>query len=256
MYKILFIGVFFLLIADANALTVSQKDAHIIAEKIWKNECGGTVKGLTSWNAGENFASLGIGHFIWFPEGKKERFQETFPALLTFLESKQVAFPDWLKQSKGCPWNSREAFYQEIDTPQMNALRSFLLETKDWQAIFIAQRLENILPSILDTLPANEKNRVKLNFYRLANTPNGLYALIDYLNFKGAGISKEESYHNQGWGLTQLLQRLNPEAKDLVQEFVIQAKQLLEQRVQNAPPERNEQRWLKGWHNRLDTYLK
>jgi len=25
--------------------------------------------------------------------------------------------------------------------------------------------------------------------------------------------------------------------------------------VKNAPPERTEAKWLKGWHNRLDTYL-
>ena len=33
------------------------------------------------------------------------------------------------------------------------------------------------------------------------------------------------------------------------------AKATLERRVANAPIERREQRWLKGWHNRIDTYL-
>ena len=40
-----------------------------IGKRIWSNECNGTVDGLTSWNTGENFASLGIGHFIWYPAG-------------------------------------------------------------------------------------------------------------------------------------------------------------------------------------------
>ena len=31
-----------------------------------KMNAGGTISGLTSWNVGENFASLGIGHFIWY----------------------------------------------------------------------------------------------------------------------------------------------------------------------------------------------
>jgi hypothetical protein len=44
-------------------LSESQKMA--IGKKIWQNECGGTVDGLTTWNVGEEFPSLGIGHFIW-----------------------------------------------------------------------------------------------------------------------------------------------------------------------------------------------
>ena len=30
-----------------------------IGKRIWQNECGGTVEGLTSWSTGEDFASLG-----------------------------------------------------------------------------------------------------------------------------------------------------------------------------------------------------
>ena len=37
--------------------------------KIWQNESGATVSGLTHWNEGEEFPSLGIGHFIWYPHG-------------------------------------------------------------------------------------------------------------------------------------------------------------------------------------------
>ena len=34
------------------------------------------------------------------------------------------------------------------------------------------------------------------------------------------------------------------------------AKRVLSRRVQNAPAERREQRWLAGWHNRCDGYKK
>jgi hypothetical protein len=37
--------------------------------------------------------------------------------------------------------------------------------------------------------------------------------------------------------------------------FVESAKNMLTLRVANAPEDRQEQRWLKGWQNRLDTYL-
>ncbi len=47
-----------------SSLSISASEAKAIGKRIWINECGGTVEGLTSWNKGEYFASLGIGHFI------------------------------------------------------------------------------------------------------------------------------------------------------------------------------------------------
>ena len=38
-------------------------------------------------------------------------------------------------------------------------------------------------------------------------------------------------------------------------DFVAAATRVLERRVANAPSERNEQRWLAGWRNRLQSYL-
>ncbi|MGZ5512150.1 MAG: hypothetical protein ACXWG7_02070, partial [Chthoniobacterales bacterium] len=63
----------------AQAITLSRADAQRIGRKVWQNECGGTIAGLTSWNAGENFASLGIGHFIWYPKDVRGPFEESFP---------------------------------------------------------------------------------------------------------------------------------------------------------------------------------
>jgi len=40
-----------------------------------------------------------------------------------------------------------------------------------------------------------------------------------------------------------------------VPEFVAAAKELLTQRVHNAPKNRHEEQWLTGWKNRLDTYI-
>jgi hypothetical protein len=40
-----------------------------------------------------------------------------------------------------------------------------------------------------------------------------------------------------------------------VQEFVRAAEIILERRVSNSPPERNEKRWLPGWKVRVHTYL-
>lgn len=240
---------------NLSALSISAENAHKISIKIWKNECGGSIQGLTCWNIGENFASLGIGHFIWFPKGKKERFQESFPELLIYLEKQGIELPPFLKSDSTCPWASREDFYQNINSIEMEVLRKFLFDTKDQQAIFIAQRLEKALPGMIKDLPSNEKDRITEAFVNLENTPNGLYALIDYLNFKGSGLSLSESYKGKGWGLLQVLQGMPPSSKNIVSDFVTSAKEVLTQRVNNSPSERNEQRWLKGWLNRIDTYL-
>ncbi len=43
---------------------LSPDQLQRVGQRIWQNECSGTIDGLTSWNSGEDFASLGIGHFI------------------------------------------------------------------------------------------------------------------------------------------------------------------------------------------------
>lgn len=239
-----------------DSLAISAEDAHRISEKIWRNECGGTIEGLTHWNKGENFASLGIGHFIWHPSDTTEKFQETFPALLDFLQTEGAILPVWLKETSRCPWNSREEFYADIQSYRMKNLREFLFDTRNLQAIFMAKRLVEALPVMISRCPQYEQERISSHLFRLASDADGLYALLDYLNFKGAGISLKESYKGQGWGLLQVLQAIPSTSQQPLVDFVEAAKSLLRQRVKNSPPERHEERWLKGWFNRLDTYLR
>ncbi len=252
---ILLLSAFFLQFTVLCAYTVSNHDAHKIAEKIWKNECGGTISGLTWWNHGEDFGSFGIGHFIWYPEGRQETFEETFPPFLTFAREQGVEIPDWLKNTKKCPWSNRDVFYQNRQSEDMTALRQFLFDTRHLQAVFMVKRLEESLPNMISNLSMNERIDIQIVFQRLSNDSRGLYALIDYLNFKGSGLSKSETFQGQGWGLLQVLQNIPVSSQDVVKDFVKAAKALLMNRVQNSPPERNEQKWLQGWVNRIDTYL-
>lgn len=245
----------FTIATTAESLTVSMETADKIAMKIWKNECACSIDGLTCWNKGENFGSFGIGHFIWYPTGKREGFQESFPELLTFLDKKGAQLPAWLKNAQGCPWKNREEFYTQINCEKMTQLRTLLYETKDLQAIFIAQRLDNLLPYLIKELPPKKKNEISDIFHRLEEDPRGLYALIDYLNFKGPGTSLQEAYKGQGWGLLQVLEGIPQNSKNLIEDFVASARKVLKERVDNSPKERNEQRWLAGWHNRVNTYL-
>ena len=59
--------------SDAQSIRLSDSQAVRIGAKIWQNESGGTIAGLTAWNHGEDFASLRIGHFIWYPAGRRGR---------------------------------------------------------------------------------------------------------------------------------------------------------------------------------------
>ena len=125
-----------------------------------------------------------------------------------------------------------------------------MLDTKDLQATFIIQRFQADFQAILAT--STKPKQVTEHYQKLIQDPNGLYALIDYLNFKGSGTSSSERYQNQGWGLLQVLEHMPASS---IQAFVESARQLLIQRVDNSPPARNEQQWLAGWLNRLNTYI-
>src|SRR5690242_4199842 len=76
---------------------ITTKEVECIGQKIFMNECSGKTEKLVWWNDREDFASLGIGHFIWYPKEKKGLFEDTFPALLAFLETHNVCMPIWLK---------------------------------------------------------------------------------------------------------------------------------------------------------------
>jgi hypothetical protein len=82
-------------------------------------------------------------------------------------------------------------------------------------------------------------------------------------------VNPRERYQGQGWGLIQVLQAM-PAFKlaidhqsavlpiddaALVAQFSQAAAERLSLRVELAPPERNEKRWLPGWLKRLQAYL-
>jgi hypothetical protein len=236
--------------AFAQSIRLSNAQALRIGTRIWQNESGGTIAGLTAWNYGEDFASLGIGHFIWYPDGRRGPFEESFPALVRYFESNGVNVPDWL--TKPCPWLNRNEFLADQQSTWMRELRSLLARTVALQARFAAARLEAALPKMLEAASSVERERIRKNFYRVAAKPLGPYALVDYVNFKGEGTLATERYMGQGWGLLQVLETMGDGPPLL--EFRRAADMILTRRVRNSPPERGESRWLPGWKNRTRTY--
>jgi hypothetical protein len=242
-------------IALQAAIDISPADAQRIGKRIWQNECGGTIFGLTSWNAGENFASLGIGHFIWYPKGQRGPFDESFPKLVSFVSAHGAKLPQFLLPGHDsfCPWNSRAEFEHAIDSPKMKQLRQFLVDTIDLQAQFLITRLQEALPKMMSQ--AADRENLQRQFERVASTAQGCYALVDYVNFKGEGTLVTERYRGQGWGLLQVLENMH-NSQSALDEFAASAKTILRRRVANSPPERGEARWLSGWLARIDGYAK
>ena len=236
-----------------SKIHLSKTEAETIGNKIWRNECGGTLEGLTSWNKGEYFASLGIGHFIWYSAAKEGPFEESFPKLIQFITSQGIRVPKIARKSD-CPWNTRTEFSESKNSPQMIELRQFLHRTIPLQTLFILTRLEQALPKMLTQVPINKQKKITVNFYTLLKSPEGKYALMDYVNFKGEGTNKKERYKGKGWGMLQVLEKMQPDLPpgQATLGFAKAADYVLTQRVENAP--KDETKWLRGWRNRLKTY--
>lgn len=239
----------------AAPASISAPELAAIGRKVWQNECGGRRDGLTTWNAGEQFASLGIGHFIWYPKGYSGPFDEAFPRLVAFLVAEGVAVPQWVRDHS-CPWSSRAEFQAEFRSARMNELRALLANTVPLQARFLVRRMEESLPKLLEAAPANGQEKVRAQFQRMLGTSAGSFALIDYVNFKGEGTKETERYQGEGWGLLQVLQGMKGSgASGAVREFAASAEAVLTRRVANSPPARGEKRWLVGWKNRVRRYV-
>ncbi|MCB1119569.1 MAG: hypothetical protein KDK65_06380, partial [Chlamydiia bacterium] len=118
-----------------HAREVPQEELKLIGQKIFANECSSRVDHLTCWNEGEAFASLGVGHFIWYPKGGKHPFEETFPRFIAFLKERGVPFPHWLDSP--CPWHSRQEFYRAIHSTKMAELATFLNESIPHQIAYM-----------------------------------------------------------------------------------------------------------------------
>ena len=195
-------------VAFPQSIQLSDSQAERIGRRLWQNESGGTIAGLTAWNFGEDFASLGIGHFIWYPANKRGPFEESFPPLLEYLVSKGLPVPQWLKQADACPWSSRAPIFSRSAKPA-NERTPVPFGGNDCIPSQIC-RVKIGAGITEDARSGSERDREKIreNFDRVAGEPQGLYALVDYVNFKGEGTLASERYQGEGWGLLQVLEEM------------------------------------------------
>lgn len=249
--------------AALSRIELSAGAAEKVGRQVWLNETGGDRDMITAWNRAEDFASVGIGHFIWFPAGLETRFAESFPNVLRFMRARGARPPLWLDRDPAppCPWASRMQFQRAFDGRQMRELRAFLHATVGLQAQYLALRMKEALPKILASLPSDaERAHVGAQFFRVVAASPDLYPLIDYINFKGEGIAPTEAYPNretgvpEGWGLKHVLLHMRGTSSaraEVLAEFSEAAGHVLKRRIRNNPPNR---RWEKGWLKRTATY--
>ena len=232
----------------------AQVDVMSLGRRIWQNECAGKQEGLVSWNAGEEFPSLGIGHFIWYPKGYRGPFEESWPSFVRFAQSRGVQVPADLQGTP--PWSSRASFMADARNPRVNAMRAWLARPGivKLQTEFIMARSRQALAVMMAA--SSQPRQVEARYHALSRTTGGMYALVDYVNFKGEGTNPEERYNGQGWGLLQVLENMRgqPQGNEACREFSRSSAEILSRRVANSPKARGEQRWLQGWINRCKTY--
>ena len=244
-------------------LRIDVRTAAKVGRQVWLNETGGKREMITAWNASEDFASLGIGHFIWFSEGLDSRFVESFPTMMAFLRSQGAVLPNWLDKDEipPSPWRTKAEFQREFYGPRLTELRRFLFETKDLQAQFLVRRLEKALPKLLAALPSqNQRIHVRCQFYNVVRSSPDLYPLIDYVNFKGEGVNNRETFPNkqtgkpEGWGLKHVLLAMRSSSdvpSQILRAYSDAARRVLLRRIANNP---RDKRWQKGWIKRVETY--
>ncbi|MBE0484611.1 PQQ-dependent sugar dehydrogenase [Marinobacter sp.] len=243
---------------QAQIMTLDSQALAWVGEQIFRNECAARHQCLVHWNEGEAFPSLGIGHFIWYPEGQTGPFTESFPALLAFMVDQGVELPIWLDAARvqGAPWPDRATFLQQASaSAQVEALREFLYDTRGLQVRFIRERADQSLETVVAAVPKARQAIIRERLWQLGQTPGGVYALMDYVNFKGEGLAETERYEGEGWGLAQVLGAMDEGGgKTALVRFRESAGTVLSRRAQLAENPIERERWLPGWLRRLESY--
>ena len=172
------------------------------------------------------------------------------------MRQQEIRIPAWIQEDEGCPWPNRTSFEHARTSRKMRNFRWFLTKTMPFQASFMQNRLKEALPLMLAHVPARRRGQIRRQFERVEAAPMGMYALTDYVNFKGEGINPKERYQRQGWGLLQVLEHMKGTEPGMaaIREFAAVADRLLTRRVNLSPSSRHESRWLAGWRKRIRTY--
>ena len=236
---------------EPREVVVNDAQANSIGLKVAQNEGVRNRLDQLSWPDDARFSSFGIAHLPWYPQAENNSAL-SFNGFLLYW-SKSQALPDWLIEVYYPPWNSKEDYLSTKHDVFQRKLSYFLQDNISAQTQYLIANLEARLPKMLQEVKNPfARMHVYENFYHVSMQQNGVYALLDYYVFKGEGISPEERYNNQGWGLLQVLENMQGSSDDLIDAFVSSADVILTRRIVNAPS--NEKKQLVAWRKRVQTY--
>lgn len=238
------------------AWPLNLEDERKIGKQIWYNEASGKRDLLVFWNPNESFPSLGIGHNIWLPENSKAPYTQEFPSLCRYLERHGVQLPLWLEcvYEKGASWQTREEFLQ--DTVRLEELRVLLERTVELQTRFMIERLDRQMSLIMQAASQEQKAHVQKMYDYMTSSLLGIYALVDYLNFKGSGLNSKENDQGYYWGLMYILldMPIDTMQENAPQAFSVAAAKRLIMLIQLSAPSYRRLKFMRGWINRIATY--
>jgi hypothetical protein len=237
--------------------SLHPKSVEYLRERIYENEAKRNPEYLVFWSEREDFPSLGIAHWIWFPQfspnydkSSLPTQEDSFPGLLRFIASEApklgIKIPAFLTDQNGQivlsnPFKNRSDFLTRAE--ERNSLKKLLMDTLDLQTqyliISISDKVERAIK--LKTSGETEYRRILL---KIVSSPMGLYPIFDYVNFKGDGTDTT-------WGLLQVLDRLKGEGNPTVNHFAQACKETLEKRVAER---QNDKKFLNGWILRCNSY--
>ncbi len=197
------------------AALLDKEKLVCFAEKTFENESGGHGKNIMQWNRGEGFLSLGLGHFLWAPSDRAaRRFGESFKQFVVYYQQQpepKPPLPASCLPGLHCPFANKAEFERERDSAmgvRAREIRDFLEQTRLYQARFMRDRLVKATDLILSHLKPEVSDRVRKAIFYLSNDDASLFAMMDYVNFKGEGIGNGKISPVSGWGLSQVLQCL------------------------------------------------
>jgi hypothetical protein len=258
MKRIIMYLILLLLFSHASALaSLNELDAKKIGMVIWNNEAEKRVDLLAYWGSYSTFPEIGIGHYIWYPQGQTGPYTAQFPPLCAYMQERGVQLPQWILEAYtagGAPWQTRDEFIR--DTERTNELRQFLASTVDLQTQFMIKRLEDEWIAILAEAPSDRQEHLCHSFNLMRSSLLGTYALVDYLNFKGNGLNPREERNGHRFGLLQVMLDLPDGLNDenITKAFAICAARRLVNYIGHFYPEYRPVKFLAGWVKRVSTY--
>lgn len=248
---------------------INQRRSELpkVTANLLNNETSCKPGFMMEWDdkAGENFPSIGLPHVVWFPQNAKKVVDESFPRFWNYITKNYhgITRVPQMNVSGAAPWNSKAQFDSD---PVVKDINRFLLDPDvlKLEGEFAVQRgLDSVYTVMaansLDPQAKMSQKDLCTNFKNLIASPQGLMAVVDYVNWKGEGVhySEKTDRQNVRWGLKQVLEKIGPVAagdKKAHLKFAEAAEAVLKDR---AADDARITKSMRGLLNRIDsTYRK